>query len=421
MMKKETGFYGDVLEGLHNAADLMKLDREVLKILTKTTNEIIVNFPVKMSNGRVEMFTGYRVQHNNVMGPYSGGLRFHPWVDLGEMRALATVMTCKAAIAGIPFGGAAGGIQFNPSDYNSSDVERITRRFTYSLGSNIGTEYDILTSDVNTNPQTMAWILDTYLSTMPPEKRQAKTHVVTGKPIHLGGSVGHDKAAGQGLVFAIEEWAAGHRLDLEGAAYTVQGFGSVGVWTSILLNQKGAKLVAVEDTSGPILNPDGIDPEDLFAYDKENGRIAGYPNAKPIDHEAFLATKADIFIPAALEYQITAQTAPKLNVKLVVEGADCPCDRDGSKILKERGIEVLPDILCNSGSVIVSYFEWLQNKRSELWELEEVDRKLQNKMKDAYHRVRDRAAEFKTDWCTAARIEALTRLERIYKRRGIFP
>ncbi len=420
-MKKETGFYGDVLDGLHNAADLMKLNPEILKILTKTTNEIIVNFPVKMSNGLVEMFTGYRVQHNNVMGPYSGGLRFHPWVDLGEMRALATVMTCKATIAGIPFGGAAGGIQFNPSDYNSSDVERITRRFTYSLGSNIGAEYDILTSDVNTNPQTMAWILDTYLSTMPPEKRQAKTHVVTGKPIHLGGCVGHDKAAAQGLVFAIEEWARDRAFDLANATYTVQGFGSVGAWASLLLKQKGAKLVAVEDASGPIYNLDGINPEDLLTYHKENGHIAGYNQAKSIDHEAFLAAKADIFIPAALENQVTAQTAPKLNVKLVAEGADCPCDREGDRILQERKIDVLPDILCNSGGVIVSYCEWLQNKRSELWELEEVDRKLQNKMKDAYNRVRDRAAEFKTNWRTAARIEALARLQRIYKRRGVFP
>jgi len=421
MMKKETGFYGDVLEGLHNAADLMKLDREVLKILAKTTNEIIVNFPVKMSNGRVEMFTGYRVQHNNVMGPYSGGLRFHPWVDLGEMRALATVMTCKAAIAGIPFGGAAGGVQFNPSDYNSSDVERITRRFTYSLGSNIGAEYDILTSDVNTNPQTMAWILDTYLSTMPPEKRQAKTHVVTGKPIHLGGCVGHDKAAAQGLVFAIEEWARDRAFDLANATYTVQGFGSVGAWASLLLKQKGAKLVAVEDASGPIYNLDGINPEDLLTYHKENGHIAGYNQAKSIDHEAFLAAKADIFIPAALENQVTAQTAPKLNVKLVAEGADCPCDREGDRILQERKIDVLPDILCNSGGLIVSYLEWLQNKRSELWELEEVDCKLKDIIMDAYHRVRDKVEKFDTDWRTAARIEALERLERIYKRRGIFP
>lgn len=420
-MEEQNGFYGEILQDLHNTADLMGLAPEILKILAKTTNEIIVNFPVKMDNGEIQTFTGYRVQHNNVIGPYSGGLRFHPWVDLNEMRALATIMTWKAAIADIPFGGAYGGIQFNPSEHSFSELERITRRFTYSLGLNIGPEYDILTSDVNTYSQTMAWILDTYLSTMPPPKRQARFHVVTGKPIHLGGCIGHDKAAGQGLVFAIEEWARDHRFDLEGATYTIQGFGSVGVWTSLLLAEKGAKLVAVEDTSGPIYNPRGIDPSDLLTYDKENGRIAGYPDAKPVDHETFLAVKADIFIPAALENQVTARTAPKLNVKLVVEGADCPCDREGSKILQDRGIDVLPDILCNSGGLIVSYFEWLQNKRSELWDLEEVDRKLQNKMKDAYNRVRDRAAEFKTDWRTAARIEALARLERVYKRRGIFP
>jgi len=420
-MKERNNFYSDVIEDLHKTADLMGLAPEICKILTKTANEIIVNFPVKIDNDRVQIFTGYRVQHNNVMGPYFGGLRFHPWVDLDGMRALATVMTWKTAIAGIPFGGAYGGGKFNPSEYSLSERECITRRFIFSLGNNVGPEYDILTSDVNTRPQNMAWILDTYLSTMPPDKRQAKSHVVTGKPIHLGGCVGHDKAAAQGLVFAIEEWASDRAFDLASATYTVQGFGSVGAWASLLLKQKGAKLIAVEDASGPIYNPDGIEPEDLLTYHKENGRIAGYNQAKSVDHETFLAAKADIFIPAALENQVTAQTAPKLNVKLVVEGADCPCDREGDRILQERKIDVLPDILCNSGGLIVSYLEWLQNKRSELWELEEVDCKLKDKIVDAYHRVRDKVEKFDTDWRTAARIEALERLERIYKRRGIFP
>jgi glutamate dehydrogenase (NAD(P)+) len=200
-MSNQNSLYTDVLECLHLSADLMGLSPEILKILTRPTNEVIVNFPVKMDDGRIELLTGYRVQHNSMMGPYFGGLRFHPWVELDGMRALATMMTWKAAITGIPFGGAYGGVKFNPSDYSFSEQERITRRFTYSLGSNIGPEYDILTSDVNTSPQHMAWILDTYLSTMPPAKRQARTHVATGKPIHLGRCIGHDKAAAQGLVY----------------------------------------------------------------------------------------------------------------------------------------------------------------------------------------------------------------------------
>jgi glutamate dehydrogenase (NAD(P)+) len=420
-MTQENGFYRDVLEDLKRTADLMGLAPEILKILTRTSGEIIVNFPVKMDDGHIQVLTGYRVQHNDAMGPYFGGLRFHPWVELDTMRALATMMTWKAAISGIPFGGAYGGVKFNPSEYSLSEQERITRRFTYSLGSNIGPEFDILTSDVNTSPQNMAWILDTYLSTMPPDKRQAKIHVVTGKPIHLGGCIGHDKATAQGLVYAIEEWTKGNGMNLADATYMVQGFGSVGAWATILLKQKGAKLLAVEDTSGPMYNPDGIDPEDLLGFDKENGRIAGYPSAKSIDHEAFLALEADIFIPAALENQVTKKTAPMLNVKLVVEGADCPCNREGSRILAEKSIDVLPDILCNSGGLVVGYLEWLQNKRSELWELEEVDRKLKEIIIDAYHRVGYKVKEFDTDWRTAARIEALSRLQRIYKRRGIFP
>lgn len=420
-MAQENGFYADVLQDLYRTADLMGLAPEILKILTRTSGEIIANFPVKMDDGHIQVLTGYRVQHNSAMGPYFGGLRFHPWVDLDGMRALATMMTWKSALIGIPFGGAYGGIKFNPSEYSPSERERITRRFTYSLGSNIGPEYDILTSDVNTSPQNMAWILDTYLSTMPPDKRQAKTHVVTGKPIHLGGCIGHDKATAQGLIYLIEEWAKDKNIDLADATYTVQGFGSVGSWTSILLKQKGAKLLAVEDASGPIYNTDGINPEDLLGFDKENGRIADYPKAKPIDHEAFLALEADIFIPAALENQVTALTAPKINVKLVAEGADCPCDRDGSRILEQRNIDVIPDILCNSGGLVVGYLEWLQNKRSELWELEEVDSKLKEIITDAYHRVNRKVKEFNTDWRTAARIEALSRLQRIYRRRGIFP
>lgn len=414
--------YDNVTKQFNKAADLMKLDPDVRQILARTENEIIVNFPVKMDDGRIEMFRGYRVQHNNALGPFKGGLRYHPSVDIDEVRALATWMTWKGALTNIPFGGAKGGIQFDPHHCEGCDIERITRRFTFALGSNIGPEYDIPAPDVNTNAQIMAWILDTYLSTQSPHERQANVHVVTGKPVESGGSLGRDKATGQGVVFTIEEWAKDKDFKLKGAAYTVQGFGNVGSWAARLMKQHGSKLLAVEDASGAIFGADGIDPDDLLDYaGKNKGLISGYPKAKPIDHKALLRTKADIFIPAALENQITAKTAPLLNVKLVAEGANGPTDPDGDDILQKRGIDVIPDILCNAGGVIVSYFEWLQNKRSEFWELEEVDSKLYKKITNAYARVREMAKKHKTDWRTAAYIVALSRLETVYKERGIFP
>jgi glutamate dehydrogenase (NAD(P)+) len=374
-----------------------------------------------MDDGSLRMFTGYRVQHNNVVGPYKGGLRFHPAVNIDEVRALAAWMTWKTAIAGIPYGGAKGGIQMNPREFSAAELERITRRFTFALGSNIGPEYDIPAPDVNTNAQIMAWILDTYLQMMPPPERYRCVHVVTGKPIASGGSLGRDKATGQGLVFVLEDWAKDHNFQLAGATYIVQGFGNVGSWSARLLKPHGAVLIAVEDHTGAVSNPAGIDPDDLASWVQAHGGVKDYPAAASIDHTTFLSTRADFFVPAALENQLTAETAPLLNVKLVVEGANGPTDIDGDAILKSKGIVLLPDVLANAGGVIVSYFEWLQNKRSEFWDLDEVDAKLHKQIISAYRRVRDIARQYQTDWRTAAYIVALMRLEKAYKERGIFP
>jgi glutamate dehydrogenase (NAD(P)+) len=413
--------YENVIRQFDKAADLMGLGPQIRKILSKTMNEITVHFPVIMDDGQVEMFTGYRVQHNSALGPFKGGLRYHPSVDIDEVRALATWMTWKTAIANLPLGGAKGGIQFNPKTYSEAEIEGITRRFCFALGSNIGPEYDIPAPDVNTNPQIMAWFLDTYLSTRSPLDRQSCFHVVTGKPIESGGSVGRDKATGQGVVFLIERWAEDQGFELEGATYFVQGFGNVGSWAARLLAPLGATLVAVEDASGAISNPDGIDPEALHQFSQAQGGVSGFPGAQQIDHQTFFATEADICIPAALENQITAEIAPLLNVRLVAEGANGPTDTDGDLILQEKDIALLPDILCNAGGVIVSYFEWLQNKRSEFWDLEEVDRKLHKIMISSYERVHEAAKAYETDWRTAAYIVALSRLEKVYKERGIFP
>lgn len=418
---KKTNLYENVIKQLRKAEDVIHCDKDICEILAGTMNELVVHFPVRMNDGRIKMLTGYRVQHNNALGPYKGGLRFHPMVDIDEVRALATLMTWKTALVNIPFGGAKGGIQFDPGDFSPEEIERITRRFTYALGNNIGPEYDIPAPDVNTNPQIMAWILDTYMSTMTPTERNRCLHVVTGKPLEAGGSQGRNKATGQGIVYLIEKWAQDHGFNLKGATYIVQGFGNVGSWAARLMKEHGSKLVAVEDVTGAIRKKEGIDPDDLADYVKKHGGVCGYPKADPINHENFFHTKADIFIPAALENQITGETAEILNVKLVAEGANGPTEPEGDKVLHKRNIDVIPDILCNTGGVIVSYFEWLQNKRSEFWEIEEIDNKLKKIIIGAYERVREAAERYNVDMRTAAQIVAISRLEMVYKERGIFP
>ncbi len=420
-MSENQSLFENVNQQVDKAADLMGLEADIRQILLQPTNEIVVHFPVKLASGKVEMFTGYRIQHNSVLGPYKGGLRFHPAVNRDEVRALAAWMTWKTAIVDIPYGGAKGGIQFDPKDYSDDDLERITRRFTYALGSNIGPEYDIPAPDVNTNAQIMAWILDTYLSMQAPQYRQDNYHVVTGKPVASGGSAGREKATGQGVVFLIERWAKDNDFDLSKASYFVQGFGNVGSWAARLMKAHGSKLIAAEDASGAIHIEEGIDPDHLTAHIDQKGSVRGYPKARRIDHVTFMRTHADVFIPAALESQITRRNAGELNVQLVAEGANGPTTPGGDEILLDRGIHLLPDVLCNAGGVIVSYFEWLQNKRREYWDLEEVDSKLHKILMTAYERVKKTAGEYDTDWRTAAYIVALKRLETVYKERGIFP
>jgi len=417
----QRALYDTVLAQFEKASRLMELNTNIRRILATTMNEIVVNFPVRLDDGGVEMFTGYRVQHNNALGPFKGGLRYHPRVSLDEVRALAAWMTWKSSLAGVPFGGAKGGIHIDPSQYTAAELERITRRFTYALGENIGPEYDIPAPDVNTNAQIMAWMLDTYLTTMPPHERGRCMHVVTGKPLESGGSQGRDKATGQGVACVIQQWASDKGVDLNGATYTVQGYGNVGSWVARLMQPLGARLVAVEDVTGAIHNREGIDAQALASHVRMNGGVFGFPDAEPMDHDTFLSVDADIFVPAAMENQITAETAPMLNVRLVAEAANGPTTPQGDAILRDRGVDVIPDILCNCGGVIVSYFEWLQNKRSEFWELDEVDSKLRKRISAAYRRVRDATERHGTDWRTAAHIVALSRLEAVYKERGIFP
>ncbi len=420
-MTAKRSLYQNVVDQFDRTADLIRLDPDIRKILRCTTNEIVVNFPVKMDDGRVEMFTGYRVQHNNALGPFKGGLRYHPSVSIDEVRALAAWMTWKSAIANIPFGGAKGGIQFEPSNFSRREIERVTRRFAFSLGNDIGPDYDIPAPDMNTNAQIMAWIMDTYLSSLPPHERQRSIHVVTGKPIRSGGSLGRDKATGQGVVYVLEAWAKDHGVDLSRTTFFVQGFGNVGSWAARILCGHGATLVGVEDATGAIYRREGIDPEALAVHVAERRGVEGFPGTMPIGHDDFLAIDAEIFIPAAMENQVTAANADALRARIVIEGANGPIDPDADRMLASRGVTVIPDVLANAGGVTVSYFEWLQNKRLEFWDLEEVDHKLHKIVTSSYERVFARRREYDCDWRTASYVEALTHLETVYKERGIFP
>jgi glutamate dehydrogenase (NAD(P)+) len=420
--EKRTGMYQVVMEQFERAADIMGLDPGVRKILSKTNSEIVVHFPVKLDDGSIEVFTGYRVQHNNALGPYKGGLRYHPTVDIDSARALAIWMTWKTALAGLPYGGGKGGIQIDPKAYSKSELERITRRFTYALGDNIGPELDIPAPDVNTNSQIMAWIADTYSSTKSPSTRFSNLHVVTGKPLGAGGLEGRDRATGFGVVATLKAWADRSNKSLKGMTYIVQGFGNVGYWTSHFLNREGAVLIAVQDAGGTIHNPAGIDPEALQAHSEANNRsVGGFPGANAIDPAGFFGIACDIVVPAALGNQITAANADSIKASVIAEGANGPTDTAGEAILRAKGIDIIPDILCNSGGVIGSYFEWLQNKRSEIWKIEEVLDKIDDKVRTAFESVVQTAREFNTDWRSSAYIVALRRLEKCYMERGIFP
>src|SRR5690554_32053 len=416
------GMLDNVLEQFDHAADQIELNPNVRKILRITNTEIIINFPVRMDNGDVEIFTGYRVQHNNALGPYKGGLRYHPTVDINAARALAMWMTWKTSLAGLPYGGAKGGIQIDPSKYSPGELERITRRFTYALGENISPEHDIPAPDVNTNAQTMAWIADTYMSTKSTSERSKNMHVVTGKPVGSGGLEGRDRATGFGVFLTIKFWAEKNKVNLKGKTFIVQGFGNVGYWSSHFLQNEGAILVGVQDAFGSLQNKQGIKVDDLFNYSKaNNGSIVDFPEASALDGKDFFSLDCDICIPAALGNQITKQNAHSIKATLVAEGANGPTDVEGEAILLERGITIIPDIMCNSGGVIGSYFEWLQNRNGELWQLDEILEKIEKKLRTTFNKVCEYSEEKKIDMRMAAFSLAIERIEKAYILRGIFP
>ena len=414
-------FYKVVQDYLDQAAPIAEIEPYVRTILTQPKNEVIVNFPVKMDSGEVRLFKGYRVQHNNLLGPFKGGMRYHPQVSLDDVKALAAMMTWKSALMRLPFGGGKGGIKFDPHSVSKGELQKITRRFTHALGENIGPEYDIPAPDVGTNSQTMAWMMDTYSNMVRSAEKQSVKGVVTGKPVASGGTLGRTKATGQGLVHCILEWAREKNFDLEGSTMSVQGFGNVGSHTAVILSKLGVSTIAVGDHTGYLFNPEGFNAHKLQDYVAHHGSIAGYPGGKAITREEFFATKADIFAPCALENQIGEAEANALDVKLVAEGANGPCNPEGERTLLDRNIDVLPDVLANSGGVTVSYYEWVQNKRSESWTEEEVDARLEVVMKRGYREVSDFSRQKKCSMRVAAYAIALGRIAAVYKEREIFP
>ncbi len=420
-MSERYEFFRVIQDYLDEAAKLINLPSHVSDILKQPKNEIIVHFPVLMDDGTHRVFKGYRIQHNNLRGPYKGGLRYHETVSLDDLKALAAMMTWKCALMDIPFGGAKGGIKCNPRELSGAELRRLTRRFTHALGANIGPEYDIPAPDVGTNAQMMVWMMDTYINTVGHIDKNAHLRVVTGKTVTSGGSRGREKATAQGVIHCLLEWAKENRMELEGRTAIVQGFGNVGAHTALLLAKLGVSTIATGDHSGYMRSAEGFNAHKLADYVKQHGSIAGYGTGEACTREEFFSTQADIFIPAALENQIGENEARALKCKLILEGANGPTNPGGERILESRGIPVIPDILANAGGVTVSYFEWVQNKRSEQWELDEVDTRLENAMKAAYHRVMYFARERNCSPRIAAYSLALRNLAIAYEERGIFP
>ena len=417
---EEFGFFRVVQGYLGRAAELIGLPDHVRGILAEPKNELIVHFPVRMDDGSSRLFKGYRIQHNNVMGPYKGGMRYHQDVSLDEFKALAMQMTWKCALLGIPFGGAKGGIKVNPREHSEGELSRVTRRFTHALGFNIGPSHDIPAPDVGTNARTMVWMMDTYINTAPASRNDQRA-VVTGKTINAGGSEGREKATGQGVVHCIKEWARERRFELEGATAIVQGLGNVGSNAVLLLAKLGVSTIATGDHTGYLRNDEGFNAHKLQEYVRAHGSIEGYPRGEKISRAEFFETHADIFVPAALENQGGEQEASALRVRVVAEGANGPVNPVGEAVLLDRGVDIIPDVLANSGGVTVSYYEWVQNRNSEHWDAEEVERRLLLMMRRAYQRTMFYASDKNVDARVAAYALALESLATSYAERGIFP
>ncbi len=389
--------------------------------LRQTDRSLSVRFPIEMDDGSIKSFVGYRMMHSNVRGPGKGGIRYHPDVTRDEVKALASWMTWKCAVMNLPLGGAKGGVVCNPKELSKRELYRITRKYIIELGDNIGPHVDIPAPDVYTNAQTMAWIYDTYNETHPGRNNLP---VVTGKPLHIGGSEGRNKATARGVVIAIEHILpkTSSSNPLFGKTAAIQGFGNAGRYAAELLHEKQVRIVAVSDSQGGIYNEFGFDPKLVGAAKDEHGSVQDTDNiSSMITNEELLELDVDILVPAALESQITLENAPRIKAKLIAEAANGPITPDADEILFKNGITVIPDILANGGGVTVSYYEWVQNLENQSWSEEEVNEKLEKKMVKAVDKVLETAKHHKTDMRTAAFIVAIDRVARVALDRSIWP
>ena len=415
-MAEHGPIFGAMLEAFDDAARLLSLDPGIWRILTHPKRQIIVSCPVQMDSGEIEVFTGYRVQYNITLGPAKGGIRYHPDVTLDEVTALAAWMTWKCAVAHIPFGGGKGGIVCDPTRMSKRELEALTRRYVSEIIDAIGPEKDVPAPDVNTDAQIMAWVMDTYSMHV----GHTATAVVTGKPVEMGGSLGRREATGRGVMIVTREAAKHLGLNIKGATVAVQGFGNVGSVSADLLAGIGAKIVAVTDWKGGVINQNGLDIPKLLEYAAKHKTVEGFPGADPLDNDGLWGLDVDILIPAALENQITMANAPQTKAKILTEGANGPTTPDAHNHLHERGVFVIPDILANSGGVTTSYFEWVQDRHGYFWELDEVNMRLEKKMVEAFDDVLEKSLKYNVDLRTAAYIVAISRVGMVTKMRGMY-
>ena len=399
------------------AAERLQLPGGLRKVLREPKRALTVHFPVKMDDGEVEVFTGYRVQHNLSRGPAKGGIRYHQDVGLDEVKALAMWMTWKCAVVGVPFGGGKGGVVVDPTKLSLREIEGLTRRFATELSILIGPERDIPAPDVNTNSQTMAWIMDTYSMNV----GYTVPAVVTGKPIPLGGSEGRTEATAQGVIYTIADAARHLGMDLRKCRVAVQGFGNVGGISAQLMAREGATVIAVSDVRSAIYRPEGLDIEAVTAYSRAAGSVVGFPGSRDISNAELLELDCDILIPAAMENQITAANAGRIQARLVAEGANGPTTPEADEILYDNGVFLIPDILCNAGGVTVSYFEWVQNLDRDFWSIEHVNDKLRAIMGKAFAGTLEMSRREQVNMRTAAYLLAVQRVADATSVRGLYP
>jgi len=415
-LEKETNPYEAMATRFDAAAKKLNLDEGLWKVLRTPNRELIVHFPVGMDDGHLEVFTGYRVQHSIARGPGKGGIRYAPDVSLDEVRALASWMTWKCAVVDIPFGGAKGGVICNPHKMSMGELERMTRRYTSEIIEFIGPEKDVPAPDVNTNEQTMAWIMDTYSMHM----RQTVTAVVTGKPINIGGSRGRREATGRGVMLVCREAVKKLGMSPESTRVIVQGFGNVGSHAAQLMHKAGYKIIAIIEFDGGLHNKNGIDIDALIEFRAKNGTIHGFPGAEKAASAELLTTECDILIPAATENQITSLNADKIKCKILAEGANGPTTAVADEVLASNGIFVIPDILANAGGVTTSYFEWVQDRQGYFWKESVVNEHLEDIMVSSFNDVVRYAETHKVNNRIAAYMLAIDRVAYTIKQRGIY-